>query len=95
MGTRSIIKVEGIEFAEVYKHFDGYPEGMVGWLTKFNKDFAENRGDDPGYKFAQLLRTSQEEFDGKYTGRGVVPYNSDMGQEYTYTLHTDGTVTYQ
>lgn len=26
MGTRSIIKVEGINYAQIYMHWDGYPD---------------------------------------------------------------------
>ena len=39
MGTSASIKVEGIDFAEVYKHFDGYPENTLPFLEYFNKDF--------------------------------------------------------
>lgn len=58
MGTRAIIRVAGIEYAEVYKHWDGYPEATLDWLQDFNADFKQNRGDDPEYKLAQLLRDS-------------------------------------
>lgn len=101
MATRSTIKIEGINFAKVYKHFDGYPEGMLGWLEAFNTDFNINRGDDPKYKFAQLLRfTKQYENDfgldsSNYTGWGVIPFDSDAGEEYEYTLCSDGTVSYK
>ena len=59
MGTRCIIKVEGLKGVCVYKHWDGYPKGTLPWLKDFNKKFTEERGfDDPEYKFAQLLRSS-------------------------------------
>lgn len=93
MSTRGIIKIEGVTHAEVYKHYDMYPSGIYNWLVWFNKDFTEKRGDDPSYKFAQLLRRSTEfSPEENYTGWGVVPYNSDMWQEYTYILRKDGTV---
>jgi len=98
MATRATIKIEGINFAKVYKHWDGNPEGMLPWLEDFNKSFTENRGDDPEYKFAQLLRSSADEKynldSSKITGYGVIPYDQDMGEEYQYFLHRDGEVTY-
>lgn len=101
MATRSTIKVEGFNTAKLYKHWDGYPSATLPWLTKFNKEFTEKRGDDPSYKFAQLIRSSvtmSEEFEldkSTETGWGVVKISEEMGQEYEYTLKTDGTVTYK
>jgi len=96
MATSAIIKIEGVTFAKVYKHWDGNPSAMLPWLETFNKEFTKARGDDPKYKFAQLLRSSTEERfnldDSKSTGYGVVDYNSNWGG-YTYTLKRDGTVT--
>jgi hypothetical protein len=106
MATRGIIKIEGVNFAQIYKHWDCYPEhpkyagtkSLLDWLEAFNKEFVEERGDDPEYKFAQLLRASvrdAEEYnlDRSFdTGWGVVPYDSDYGEEYVYTLKKDGTV---
>jgi hypothetical protein len=97
MGTSAVIRVENVEYAEVYKHWDGYPEGTLAWLEKFNKEFTENRGVDNPYKFAQLLRNSvvaQEEFNldpSETTGWGVEAYGSVHG-DFTYTLKEDGTV---
>ena len=82
MGTRALIHVQGLPEVAVYKHYDGYPEGTLPWLEKFNKDFAEKRGDDPNYKLAQLLRSSvrdAEEFGldkSVHTGWGIVPNKS-------------------
>ena len=102
MGTSAKIKVEGLKSEgldiAVYKHYDGYPEGTLPWLEKFNKEFAKNRGDDPSYKFAQLLRSSAidgDEFnldDSTTTGWGVVD-SANAYAEYTYLLKTDGSVT--
>lgn len=99
MATRATIKIEGVTFARVYKHYDGYPEGMLPWLEEFNQSFAEARGDDPEYKFAQLLRSSVllgDKYsldDSPTTGYGVIPYSSDCCDDYEYTLHKDGSVT--
>ena len=92
MATRSTIKIEGINYAKIYKHWDGYPDAMLDWLTEFNNEFNKQRGDDPQYKFAQLLRFSQRE-GKKYnldmsetTGWGGVPFFDDCWADYEYTL---------
>lgn len=100
MATPAVIKVEGFTTAQLYKHFDGYPSSTLPWLKKFNQQFTERRGNDPSYKFAQLIRSSAfmgEEFHldtSTETGWGVIPYYSEAA-DYEYTLHTDGRVTYK
>jgi hypothetical protein len=94
MATRGTIKIEGINFAKIYKHWDCNPGMMLDWLTDFNNSFNKNRGHDPEYKFAQLLRFSQREGDNynldmsETTGWGVVKYEDDLGEEFEYTLTT-------
>ena len=96
MSTNAVIRVDGVN-VEVYKHWDGYPDSTLPWLEKFNKEFASQRGDDPPYKFAQLLRSSAadaEEFhlDGsRHTGWGVFPVGTTHF-DYLYVLKKDGTV---
>ena len=98
MATRCTIKIEDIDFAKVYKHWDGYPANMLQWLTEFNTDFNTNRGNDSEYKFAQLLRSSVRDEgkyaldDNKYTGWGVVKMGDECGEEFQYTLHANGSV---
>lgn len=98
MATRAEIIIEGVDFAKVYKHFDGYPEGTLPWLEKFHSEFISTRGEDPEYEFAQLLRSSwydAKEFgldNSKTTGWGVIPYNAECGAEYTYILKKDGSI---
>lgn len=100
MATPAIIRIEGVEYAQVYKHWDGDPRAMLPWLENFNTKFTEHRGDDPQYKFGQLLRSSErdaESFkldDSEFTGWGVVEYMDTCGAAFIYTLHNDGTVTY-
>lgn len=100
MATRALIRVEGFTIAALYKHWDGYPNGTLEWLETFNQDFIKRRGVDPQYCFAQLIRSSARDAEeygldaSKYTGWGVVAYEANMGQEYEYTLHSDGSVTY-
>lgn len=96
MATRSTIKIEGVNFAKIYKHWDGYPDAMVDWLNEFNNHFNKKRGNDPEYKFAQLLRFSQREGEkfgldmSDTTGWGVVPMDSDCWAEYEYVLTETG-----
>lgn len=98
MSTRCTIKIEGVPTVKVYKHFDGYPEATLPWLQHFNAEFTKKRGDDPEYKFAQLLRSSSIDADtfhldpSRETGWGVVPYEDSYGAEFEYTLKADGSV---
>lgn len=101
MSTNAVIRVEGVSHAQLYKHHDGYPSATLFWLEEFNRDFAEKRGDDPDYKFAQLLRSSARDAekynldDSLHTGWGVSRYDGNAGHEFEYTLKRDGTVTWR
>jgi hypothetical protein len=92
MATRCTIKIEGVNYAKIYKHWDGYPEGMSSWLEEFNTNFNKERGNNPEYKFAQCLRFSEREGNrfnldmSAYTGWGVIPFDDDCFAEYEYTL---------
>ena len=96
MSTNAVIRVDGLK-VEIYKHWDGFPENTLPWLEKFNKEFASQRGDDPNYKFAQLLRSSArdgEQFGldaSPFTGWGVFPVETTH-YDYLYILKADGTV---
>ena len=98
MATRATIQLEGYSTAKLYKHYDGYPEATLQWLKDFNEDFCKNRGDDPTYKFAQLIRSSAfdaEKYsldDSRHTGWGVYPISTNVGEDYAYTLMKDGSV---
>jgi hypothetical protein len=98
MGTHAAIIVEGMELVKVYKHFDGDPDSTLPWLQDFNNKFNNERGEDPHYKFAQLLRSSIRDFNqydldaGEFTGWGVMPNNHDSGEDFTYFVLLDGTV---
>lgn len=97
MSTSALISVEDLDGVYLYKHWDGYPEATLPWLEEFNKDFSKNRGDDPEYKFAQLVRSSERDGDkfeldrSKYTGWGVTTIK-EYGVDYYYILKADGTV---
>lgn len=98
MATRATIYVDGIDTVKVYKHWDGYPEATLPWLEAFNKEFTKVRGDDPNYKFAQLLRSSASDAakynldSNTYRGWGVVGINDYCMEEHEYHLLADGTV---
>lgn len=57
MSTRSQIKLKNsTDNIHIYKHSDGYPEGVLPVLVPFVKDFMENRGYDECYLLAQIIR---------------------------------------
>ena len=99
MATRCTIKIQGINYAKVYKHWDGYPDATLQWLQDFNAKFENDRGfSDPQYKFAQLLRSSawdSEQYNldpSKATGWGVVDFTDFLWEEYEYTLTPDSVI---
>jgi len=100
MSTSATITVEGVTFAKVYKHFDGDPKSTLPWLKEFNRRFTAKRGNDPEYKFAQLLRSSSKDGEqyhldrSEFTGWGVVEFDEE-GSNYEYALKQDGSVTYK
>lgn len=101
MATSVKIKVEGLKGVALYKHWDGYPTATLPWLEAFNENFTAARGDDPNYKFAQLIRSSafdSEVFNLDYDrilGWGVITDKEEWNCRYIYTLHRDGTVSYR
>jgi hypothetical protein len=62
------------------------------WLSKFNDRFNKQRGDDPSYKFAQLLRFASKYGNtysldnSEFTGWGVIKYDEECWEEYEYHL---------
>lgn len=70
----------------IYKHSDGYPEGVLPFLKPFTKKFIKERGDDPEYCIAQILRhwaieeQKECEQDGFYKDKTqYLPINSFLG----------------
>jgi len=55
MSTRSQIKVKGSEIM-IYKHSDGYPSEVMPTLEKVMKQFIKERGNEPDYALAQIMR---------------------------------------
>lgn len=103
MSTHAIIKVEGVNYTALYKHSDGYPINTLEWLKEFQANFQYHRGDDPEYRMAQLVRSSADDLmQGKYglacsryIGWGMVPYGVNYGEEYRYTLHRNGDISWE
>ena len=95
MSTRALIKVEGLNIA-LYKHYDGYPDGILPWLEDFYKTFFSKRKDDSSYCLAQLIRSTTNPryklVPSDITGYGIVMATDDCGQEYEYTLTAKGTI---
>lgn len=93
MATRCLINVKGYKIS-LYIHYDGYPKHIIPWLFDFSTRFIENRGNDPDYFLAQLLRDSVysgEKFgldESKFTGYGLFAHTRglDVGQEYMYSV---------
>jgi hypothetical protein len=57
MSTRSQIKFKDSEHnIYVYKHSDGYPEGVLPVLVPFVQEFFAERGNDECYFLAQVIR---------------------------------------
>jgi hypothetical protein len=98
MATSASITLEGFGVAQLYKHWDGSPESTLQWLKDFNQDFVQERGDDPSYKFAQLIRSSAFQCEkwgldpSQYTGWGVEAQGTKLGVSYQYRLMKDGSV---
>ena len=99
MATRAIIQVIGANYAQVYKHWDSNPDSTLPWLTEFAREFSEERGHDPEYCLAQLLRSSVflgEKYkldDSHHTGWGVIPFGELCGADWLYKIDSaTGTV---
>jgi hypothetical protein len=54
MSTRAQIQIEGSDVL-IYKHQDGYPEGVLPTLKPFVDSFFQNRGYDPAYFTARCV----------------------------------------
>jgi len=93
----AVIRIDGFDVAEFYKHWDGNPENTLNWLEIFNAGFAITKENDLGYKFAQLIRSSVTESKNygldanRFTGWGVYPIEEGY-YDYLYILKSDGVV---
>ena len=105
MSTRTQIAFETTE-VKVYKHSDGYPDGVLPTLLPFIDAFMKSRGFDPEYMVAQLCHAFLEEADtGRkkwcdvlasrwekdFTGYGVdTEWHEDL--DYRYIVRKNGAV---
>jgi len=97
VSTRAHIKVEGEEVL-IYKHSDGYPDGVHGvlaWLQPIVTRFVTERGSDEEYLLAQIIRQAAiqdykkwlAEPEGKYKSRE--PSLDPLGWGLGTSLHGD------
>jgi hypothetical protein len=97
MSTRCQIAVTGddgrIYPCKIYKHCDGYPAGVLPILEPFAERFARQRGHDPEYLVAQIIRHFAREQEGEeFTGWGVdLGWHGDLS--YLYVVDKQGRVT--
>lgn len=54
MSTRAQIKIKGYPVL-IYKHSDGYPDGVLPIIEPYMKKFLDNRGIDKEYAIARLM----------------------------------------
>ena len=91
MSTNALIVVKDRPTVGLYKHWDGYPEATLPWVTDFAQRFKQERGYDPDYCMAQLVRDSAlsaEKFGldpSTGTGWGIVNVK-DAYYDYKYTI---------
>jgi len=64
MTTRAQITIEGSS-CYIYKHADGYPEGVLPTLTPFVHAFFANRGYDPEYFVARCVAFFAADWDAE------------------------------
>lgn len=54
MSTRAQIKIKDYDVT-IYKHSDGYPQGVIPSLRAYLGKFVKNRGNDKEYAIARIL----------------------------------------
>lgn len=54
MSTRAQIKIKDYPVM-IYKHSDGYPEGVLPTVKPYMRKFVNNRGNDKEYAIARLM----------------------------------------
>ena len=104
MSTRAQIAIEGSKVL-VYKHSDGYPDGVLPILSPFVKDFMESRGWDPDYmvaRLAQRIANARDGEMGKLPADAKAPFDAFLGVgidcevhgniAYLYRVTRDGTI---
>lgn len=75
-GTEGSARTGGIY---IYKHCDGYPEGVMPILKPFVKAFVQDRGNDPEYLLCQIVRRFAIEDIEKECEHGFYPCYTGWG----------------
>lgn len=96
----TVVRVDGLDNVELFIHRVISVDLFEEWLKEFNADFRKNRGADPSYKFAQLLRSSMFDADtfaldkNCLYGWEVLKQGNieDSSHDYMYILEKDGSV---
>ncbi len=87
MSTRAQIVVEGNDNIKIYKHNDGYPEGVLPILTNLLEQFVTERGNDPDYCTAQILMAFARDEQPSMLGWGLdCKIHSDIKYLYFVVL---------
>ena len=90
MSTRAQITIDG-QPVYLYKHGDGYPEGVLPLLEAFTQSFFKGRGYDPEYFMARLAHAFVNEFPDGFTGYGIdCEIHGDI--EFLYVVSKDGKI---
>lgn len=69
----------------VYKHWDGYPKGVIPHLKEFLK-WNGSRNNDPSYTIANYFYWAKTQDDATHTSYGLSYNNQLMSIDYFYTL---------
>lgn len=92
MSTRCQIAIKdgnGLHSIKIYKHSDGYPNGVLPTLKPFVKNFVAQRGPDIEYCLAQIVRRFAIKEYSDYNGIEPIPAYRYVGWGIDTELHGD------
>ena len=92
MSTSATITV-GTSGILIYKHWDGYKEGVLPWLVPFVREFMAKRGMDSEYMLARILERGIKVTgdSDNVTGWGLTTSDAYCA-DFEYTVKQDGRV---
>ena len=76
MGTRCVIRIGGYQ---IYRHSDGYPEGVISDLYLFSRNYSRSPLEDPEYFLANFIFYCKLSF-----WLTDINFRDCKGWEYTY-----------
>lgn len=90
MGTRAIISVAGSK-VKLFRHWDGYPEGVMPILSRIVKEFWGIRGHEPCMFMAYMVGEFRK------LNKDMLGYRLFVGkeiddQQHEYKIKADGTI---